>query len=80
MSEEFDFSKALDALRNGHNLTGKDAILTPLFKCGFIESPIDPMALLITIKDAANHNKLPCHKRTGYLVLTPKIVPTDDHY
>lgn len=32
MSEEFDFNKALDALRNGQDLTGKDGILTPLIK------------------------------------------------
>ncbi len=32
MSEEFDFNKALDALRSGQNLTGKDGILTPLIK------------------------------------------------
>ncbi len=29
---EFDFNKALDALRNGQDLTGKDGILTPLIK------------------------------------------------
>ena len=27
---EFDFNKALDALRNGQDLTGKDGLLTPL--------------------------------------------------
>jgi len=27
---EFDFNKALDALRNGQDLTGKDGILTPI--------------------------------------------------
>ncbi len=32
MSEQFDFNKALDALRNGQDLTGKDGILTPLIK------------------------------------------------
>ena len=32
MSEEFDFKKALKALRNGQDLTGKDGILTPLIK------------------------------------------------
>ena len=32
MSEKFDFDKALAALRNGHDLTGKDGILTPLIK------------------------------------------------
>lgn len=32
MSEEFDFNKALNALRNGQDLTGKDGILTPLIK------------------------------------------------
>lgn len=29
---EFDFNKALEALRNGQDLTGKDGILTPLIK------------------------------------------------
>jgi transposase-like protein len=29
---EFDFNKALDALRDGQDLTGKDGILTPLIK------------------------------------------------
>lgn len=32
MSEEFDFNKALKALQNGQDLTGKDGILTPLIK------------------------------------------------
>ena len=32
MSEQFDFDKALAALRNGQDLTGKDGILTPLIK------------------------------------------------
>jgi putative transposase len=32
MSEQFDFNKALAALRNGQDLTGKDGILTPLIK------------------------------------------------
>ena len=32
MSEAFDFNKALAALQNGHDLTGKDGILTPLIK------------------------------------------------
>ena len=32
MSEQFDFNKALAALRNGQDLTGKDGILTPLVK------------------------------------------------
>jgi len=32
MSDEFDFNKALEALRNGQDLTGKDGILTPLIK------------------------------------------------
>lgn len=32
MSETFDFEKALAALRNGQDLTGKDGILTPLIK------------------------------------------------
>jgi hypothetical protein len=32
MSEKFDFDKALAALRNGQDLTGKDGILTPLIK------------------------------------------------
>ena len=32
MSEKFDFEKALAALRNGQDLTGKDGILTPLIK------------------------------------------------
>ena len=29
---EFDFNKALEALQNGQDLTGKDGILTPLIK------------------------------------------------
>jgi len=29
MSEEFYFNKALAALQNGQDLTGKDGILTP---------------------------------------------------
>jgi len=32
MSEQFDFNKALAALQNGQDLTGKDGILTPLVK------------------------------------------------
>jgi transposase-like protein len=32
MSESFDFNKALAALRNGQDLTGKDGIFTPLVK------------------------------------------------
>jgi len=32
MSEKFNFNEALDALRNGQDLTGKDGILTPLIK------------------------------------------------
>jgi len=32
MSEKFDFNKALEALQNGQDLTGKDGILTPLLK------------------------------------------------
>ena len=32
MSEQFDFNKALEALKNGQNLTGKDGLLTPLIK------------------------------------------------
>ena len=32
MTEQFDFDKALAALRNGQDLTGKDGILTPLIK------------------------------------------------
>ena len=32
MSEQFDFNKALSALQNGQDLTGKDGILTPLIK------------------------------------------------
>lgn len=32
MSEQFDFDKALAALQNGQDLTGKDSILTPLIK------------------------------------------------
>lgn len=32
MSESFDFNKALAALQNGQDLTGKDGILTPLVK------------------------------------------------
>lgn len=32
MSEPFDFDKALAALQNGQDLTGKDGILTPLIK------------------------------------------------
>ena len=32
MSEEFDINKALDALRDGQDLTGKNGILTPLIK------------------------------------------------
>ena len=32
MSKDFNFNEALDALRNGQNLTGKDGILTPLIK------------------------------------------------
>lgn len=32
MSEQFDFNKALAALQNGQDLTGKDGILTPLIK------------------------------------------------
>ena len=32
MSEKFDFDKALAALQNGQDLTGKDGILTPLIK------------------------------------------------
>ena len=32
MSKQFDFDKALAALQNGQDLTGKDGILTPLIK------------------------------------------------
>ena len=32
MPERFDFDKALEALQNGQDLTGKDGILTPLIK------------------------------------------------
>ena len=32
MSKDFNFKDALDALRSGRNLTGKDGILTPLIK------------------------------------------------
>ena len=32
MSEQFDFNKALAALQDGQDLTGKDGILTPLIK------------------------------------------------
>ncbi len=32
MSEPFDFNKALAALQNGQDLTGKDGIFTPLVK------------------------------------------------
>ena len=32
MSEAFDFNKALAALQNSQDLTGKDGILTPLIK------------------------------------------------
>ncbi|MEJ2047898.1 MAG: IS256 family transposase [Dehalococcoidia bacterium] len=32
MSQEFNFEEALEALRNGQDLTGKDGILTPLIK------------------------------------------------
>lgn len=32
MSEQFDFNKAVEALKNGQNLTGKDGLLTPLIK------------------------------------------------
>ncbi len=32
MSKEFNFEEALEALRNGQDLTGKDGILTPLIK------------------------------------------------
>jgi transposase-like protein len=32
MSQDFNFEEALEALRNGQNLTGKDGILTPLIK------------------------------------------------
>ena len=32
MSKDFDFNKALAALQNGQDLTGKDGILTPLIK------------------------------------------------
>ncbi len=30
MSEQFDFDKALAALQNGQDLTGKDGILPPI--------------------------------------------------
>ncbi len=32
MREEFDFDAALAALQDGHGLTGKDGILTPLIR------------------------------------------------
>lgn len=32
MSEQFDFNKAVEALKNGQELTGKDGLLTPLIK------------------------------------------------
>ncbi len=32
MSEQFDFNKAVEALKNGQDLTGKDGLLTPLIK------------------------------------------------
>ena len=32
MSEQFDFNKAVEALKNGQGLTGKDGLLTPLIK------------------------------------------------
>jgi transposase-like protein len=32
MSEQFDFNKAVEALKNGQKLTGKDGLLTPLIK------------------------------------------------
>ncbi|MEJ1355992.1 MAG: IS256 family transposase, partial [Candidatus Sedimenticola sp. (ex Thyasira tokunagai)] len=32
MSEQFDFNKALAALQNSQDLTGKNGILTPLIK------------------------------------------------
>lgn len=32
MSEQFDFNKAVEALKNGQDLNGKDGILTPLIK------------------------------------------------
>jgi hypothetical protein len=32
MSEPFDFNKAVEALKNGQDLTGKDGLLTPLIK------------------------------------------------
>nr|VFK04212.1 MAG: hypothetical protein BECKH772B_GA0070898_104182 [Candidatus Kentron sp. H]VFK04396.1 MAG: hypothetical protein BECKH772A_GA0070896_104112 [Candidatus Kentron sp. H]VFK08220.1 MAG: hypothetical protein BECKH772C_GA0070978_104961 [Candidatus Kentron sp. H] len=31
-SKQFDFDKALSALRNSQDLTGKDGILTPVLK------------------------------------------------
>jgi transposase-like protein len=32
MSEQFDFNKAVEALKKGQDLTGKDGLLTPLIK------------------------------------------------
>ena len=32
MSKQFDFNKAVEALKNGQDLTGKDGLLTPLIK------------------------------------------------
>jgi transposase-like protein len=32
MPEQFDFNKAVEALKNGQDLTGKDGLLTPLIK------------------------------------------------
>ncbi len=37
-------------------------------------------ALEAFVREAAKSNKDPRRKRTGYLVLTAKIVPVDSHY
>ncbi len=63
MREEFDFDAALAALQDGHGLTGKDGILTPLIKQlteAALQVEMDPH-----LQNAKPANREPANRRNG---------------
>lgn len=56
MTQDFDFEKALESLKSGVGLNGKDVILTPLLKIPSIPATFIPVHLIPVPWVVITHN------------------------